>query len=90
MYIPQKGGKNVKNGNKQPKIANNCKISEINKYGEKMPKIDNNVKKCQKRAKNGQKMAKFKNKKCRRFSGLKLPQQIDETAKNGFKCFKMH
>ena len=43
---------------------NDCKISEIIKYGEKMTKIYKNVKqckkKCQKRAKNGQKMAKLK------------------------------
>ena len=40
MYIPQKGQKRAKNGKKWqqkwPKIANNCKISEITKYGEKM------------------------------------------------------
>ena len=46
----------VKNGNKWQKIANNCKISEITKYGEKMTTIDKNVvKKCKKRAKTGQK-----------------------------------
>ena len=46
MYIPQKGQKiqkMVKNGKKWPKIANNCKISEITKYGEKMKKIHKNV-----------------------------------------------
>ena len=48
MYIPQKGQtntKNGKNGNKWPKIANNCKIAEISKYGEKMTKIYKNVNK---------------------------------------------
>ena len=53
----------VKNGNKWPKIANNCKISEITKYGEKMTTIDKNVKKCKKMPKTGQKrqqIAKFK------------------------------
>ena len=47
MYIPQKGQKNTKkgkNGNKWPKIENNCKISEITKYGEKITEIDKNVK----------------------------------------------
>ena len=58
MYISQKGKKiptNVKNGKKQPKIANNCKISEITKYGDKIAKLTTiykNVQKCQKRAKN--------------------------------------
>ena len=41
------------------KIANNCKISEINKYGEKMrtnwKKSTKMYKKCKKRAKNGKK-----------------------------------
>ena len=40
------------------KITNNCKISEITKYGEKITKMSNNVNKCQKmglkRPKNGQ------------------------------------
>ena len=39
MYISQKGKQIQKNGKKWqkwPKIANNCKISEITKYGEKM------------------------------------------------------
>ena len=36
----QKMAKMVKNGNKCQKITNNCKISEITKYGEKMQKID--------------------------------------------------
>ena len=40
--------KNGKNGNKCQKITNNCKISEITKYGEKMTKIDKNVKQCKK------------------------------------------
>ena len=43
----------VKNGKKCQKITNNCKISEITKYGEKLQKItkmSNNIKKCQKRA----------------------------------------
>ena len=42
MYISQKSQthtKNGKNGNKWPKIANNCKITEITKYGEKMTKM---------------------------------------------------
>ena len=55
-----------KNGQKWQKIANNCKISEITKYGEKMTKkwqkFTKMYKKCQKRAKNGKKMAKLKNK----------------------------
>ena len=59
MYISQKGQQIEKNGKKWSKIANNCKISEITKYGDKITKIYKNVKKCQKRAKN-QKMAKFK------------------------------
>ena len=46
IHIPQKGQTNakkmVKNGKKCQKITNNCKISEITKYGEKMTKIDKN------------------------------------------------
>ena len=38
-----KNGK--KNGNKWQKITNDCKISEITKYGEKITKMSNNVKK---------------------------------------------
>ena len=38
----------VKNAKKYQKITNNCKISEITKYGEKITKMSNNVKKCQK------------------------------------------
>ena len=45
----------VKNGNKWPKIANNCKISEITKYGEKMQKIDKNVKNAKNEPKTSQK-----------------------------------
>ena len=37
MYIPQKG---QKNGKKCQKITNNCKISEITKYGGKMTQDD--------------------------------------------------
>ena len=54
MYIPPKRAKKapkmVKNGNKFQKITNNCKISEITKYGEKITKIykiDKNLQKCQ-------------------------------------------
>ena len=58
MHIPQKGlsnaNKMVKNGKKCQKITNNCKISEITKYGEKMTKIDI----IDKNAKNDQKTAK--------------------------------
>ena len=60
MYISQnvkKIQKMVKNYKKWTEIANNCKISEITKYGEKMKTIDKmskNVKKCQK---NGPKTA---------------------------------
>ena len=38
----------VKNDQKCQKIANNCKISEITKYGEKITKIYKNVKQCKK------------------------------------------
>ena len=55
IHIPQKGPtnakKNLKNGKKCQKITNNCKISEITKYGEKCKKLttmSNNVKKCKK------------------------------------------
>ena len=55
IHIPQKW---PKNGKKCHKITNNCKISEITKYGEKMKKMSNNVKKMTKmglkRPKNGQ------------------------------------
>ena len=50
--------KMVKNGEKWQKITNNCKMSEITKYGEKMPKIDKNVKQCKKMPKTGQKRPK--------------------------------
>ena len=54
IHIPQKGPKNA---TKCQKITNNCKISEITKYGEKMTKMPNNVKTMpktgQKRPKNG-------------------------------------
>ena len=57
MHFPQKGKKiantNIKNGNKWQKIANNCKISEITKYGEKMPNIAKNVNKMPKMVQNG-------------------------------------
>ena len=54
----------VKNGKKWKqkwqKIVNNCKISEITKYGEKMTTIYKNVKQCKQITKTGQKMAKIK------------------------------
>ena len=57
MHIPQKGQKKAKkvnkNGNKCQKITNNCKISEITKYGEKLAKFDKNVKQCKKMPKTG-------------------------------------
>ena len=69
IHILQKGQTKyqqiVKNGKKLPKIANNCKISEITKYGEKMTTLYKNVKKCKKNAKNEPKTV------------LKLPQKID-------------
>ena len=40
-------------------MAENCKISEITKYGEKMPKIANNVKMMPKTGQNGQTMVTF-------------------------------
>ena len=75
------------------KIANNCKISEITKYGKKIKTFYKNIKKCQKRAKNGKQMATC-NRNCfivflaRNY--LKKLIQRAETAKNGFKCLKMH
>ena len=48
----------VKNGNKYQKITNNCKISEITKYGEKITKIYKNVKQCKNIPKTGQKRPK--------------------------------
>ena len=50
VYSP-KSEKNTKNGKKSqkwPKIANNCKISEITKYGEKMRTNQKNSQKCKK------------------------------------------
>ena len=50
-----------KNGNKWQKcqkITNNCKISEITKYGKKMTTIDKNVKQCKKMPKTGLKRPK--------------------------------
>ena len=82
MHIPQKGQKMpkmVKNGNKFQKITNNCKVSEITKYGEKMTKIDKNVKQCKKMPKTGLKQPKngqISEFCCHRFSGSKLPQKM--------------
>ena len=63
MHIPKKGQKIAKqerkNGKKWRKIANNCKISEITKYGEQMTTIAKNGNKCKKRAQNGQKNGKI-------------------------------
>ena len=50
--------KNGKKWQKCQKITNNCKISEIIKYGEKMTKIDKNVKQSQQMPKTGLKGAK--------------------------------
>ena len=50
--------KNCKNGKKCQKITNNCKISEIIKYGEKITTIDKNVKQGKKMPKMGQKRPK--------------------------------
>ena len=55
IHIPQKMQKNCK---KWQQITNNCKISEITKYGEKMTKIDKNVKQCKKMTKMGLKRPK--------------------------------
>ena len=69
----------VKYGNKCQKMTNNCKISEITKYGEKMTKIDTNDKQCQKMTKTGLKRPKngqIPNKFCHRFSGSKLPHKM--------------
>ena len=69
MHIPQKGKKMIQNGKKCQKITNNCKISEITKYGEQITKIDKNVKQCKK-------MPKFRKFCFHRFSGSKLPQKM--------------
>ena len=68
MHIPQKGKKLPKNGIKWQKMAENCKISEITKYGEKMTTIDKNTK-------NGPKTGQIK-KKMSSFSGSKLLQKM--------------
>ena len=65
---------NGKNGKKWPKIANNCKISEITKYFEKITTIDKNVKKCKKKCQKRTKMVKLLF--FHRFSGSKLPQKM--------------
>ena len=42
VYSPKRAKqypKMVQNGKKWPEIANNCKISEITKYGDKMTKM---------------------------------------------------
>ena len=67
IHIPQKWTKNAKNGKKCKKcqkITNNCKISEITKYGKKMTQMG------LKRPKNG----KISDILFHRFSGSKLPQ----------------
>ena len=67
IHIPQKGPKNAKKMTKKwQKITNNCKISEITKYGEKMTKLDKNVKQCKKMQKMGLKRPK---------NGSKLPKK---------------
>ena len=78
-YSPKRANKwqkMVTNGKKCQKITNNCKISEIIKYGEKMTTIAKNLQKCQKMPKNrpktGQKMATFQILFLHRFSGSKL------------------
>ena len=43
----------VTNGKQCQKIAINCKISKITKYGETMTQIDKNVKQCKKMPKTG-------------------------------------
>ena len=63
----------VKNGKKWQKITNNCKISEITKYGEKMTNIYKNVKQCKKMPTTG--LTKFQNLFFHRFSGSKLPKK---------------
>ena len=50
--------KRVKNGKKWQKITNNCKISEITKYGDKITQIDKNIKQCKKMPNTGQKRQK--------------------------------
>ena len=62
----------TKNSRKLQIIVKFLKLQNIVKNDKKLQKC----KKCQKRAKNGQKMATFKN-KCHCFFGSKLPQQID-------------
>ena len=57
-------------------IAKFQKLLNMAKKLQKLTKISNNVNKCQKQAKNGQNLAKFKNKNCQRFSGSKLPQKM--------------
>ena len=47
-----------KNVKKCQKITNNCKISEITKYGEKMKTIYKNLKQCKKGQKTGLKRPK--------------------------------
>ena len=61
----------VTNGNKFQKITNNCKISEITKYGEKITQIDKNWQKCQKQPTNGQ----ISKKQISSFTGSKLPHK---------------
>ena len=69
----------VKNGKKCQKITNNCKISEITKYGEKMTTIYKNVKQCKKMPKTGlkwQKSGQISEICFYHFSGSKLPQKM--------------
>ena len=75
IHIPQKrptnANKMVKNAKKWPKIANNCKISEITKYGEIMRNNETNSQKYAKNEpKNGQKMSKLKQSKISAFFWL--------------------
>ena len=58
IHIPQKGPTNGKKWQKSQKITNNCKISEITKYGKKMKTNYKNVKQCKKMPKTGLKRPK--------------------------------
>ena len=83
VYLPKRANKYkqmVNNGNKWPQIANNCKISEITKYGEQITKMSNNVKKCPKTCLEWPKNVKISEQNnVHRFSGSKLPKKNGTT-----------
>ena len=82
---PKRCKKIVKNGKKCQKITNNCKISEITRYGEQITKMYSNVYFPKKRATKYQKNGK----KCKRWLKIANNYKISEVTKYGDKIINM-